>query len=358
MKYTKIAALACSSMLVVAACGSDGDSDDESAPPATEAAEADQPTDEEPVPEEAPEEEALPEATIGLVNLAPVPALELAVDGFDDGIAECATANIEVIERNAEGDIPTLTTIIDGYVADQVDLIATITTPAAQAAFQVVGNAGEETPVVYAVVTDPFAAGLAEDASTHEPWITGSQSLPPFGIVIDAAQEIVPGMEVMGTVYNPSESNSQTVIDALQAIADERGLTLEVATVSDSSEVGQAAESLAATGVDVFIIPTDTTVASGQAAWAQVAADNDIPLIGTDKNMAATDAAIGIGTDYYGAGARSAEIACAVVSGTATPADFDVINIESLGIAVNPAAAADQAAVIPDSLLADAEVVE
>jgi putative ABC transport system substrate-binding protein len=306
----------------------------------------------------APEGSGAPEsATVGLSILAPAPALELAASGFKDTAAECASVEIEVVERNAEGDIPALTSIVEGFLDDQVDLIATVTTPAAQAAFQVVGAAGGTTPVVFSVVTDPFAAGLATDPSTHEPWITGSQSLPPFAEVVDAAEQVVPDLAVMGLVYNPSEANAQVVVDALQAIADERGLTLELATIADSSEVGQATESLLGRNVDAFIVPTDTTMVSGMAAMVQIADDNDIPVIGTDANHAQTGAAIGLGTDYFGSGVRAGEIACSVLSGEATPADFDVEPVESLGIAVNLGAAEAQGVTIPDDLLAQAETV-
>ena len=300
----------------------------------------------------------LPEATVGLSILAPAPALELAATGFKEAAADCPTASIEVVERNAEGDIPALTSIAEGFLSDGVDLIATVTTPAAQAAYQVVGNAGGTTPVVYSVVTDPFAAGLAEDATTHEPWITGSQSLPPFEAVIDATQAIIPDVAVLGMVYNPSEANAQVVLDSLQAIVDERELTLEVAAIADSSEVAQASEALVGRGIEAFIVPTDTTTVSGMAAMVQIADDNDIAVIGTDANHAIDGAAIGLGTDYRGSGVRAGEIACAVVSGEATPADFDVENIESLGIAVNPAAAEAQGVTIPEDLLSQAEVVD
>lgn len=303
----------------------------------------------------APEE--MMSATAGLAILAPAPALELAASGFKDAAAECATVVIEVVERNAEGEIPALTSIVEGFLGDDVGLIATVTTPAAQAAFQVVGAAGGTTPVVFSVVTDPFAAGLATDPATHEPWITGSQSLPPFNEVVDAAQEVVPDLAVMGLVYNPSEANAQTVVDALQAIADERGLTLELATIADSSEVGQATEALLGRDVDAFIVPTDTTMVSGMAAMVQIAGDNDIPVIGTDANHAQTGAAIGLGTDYYGSGVRAGEIACSVLSGEATPADFDIEPVESLGIAVNLEAAEAQGVTIPDDLLSQAETV-
>jgi putative tryptophan/tyrosine transport system substrate-binding protein len=296
-------------------------------------------------------------AVVGLSILAPAPALELAATGIKDAAGECTAVEIEIVERNAEGDIPALTSIAEGFVADEVDLIATVTTPAAQAAYQVVGAAGGTIPVVFSVVTDPFAAGLAADAETHDPWITGSQSLPPFAEVIDVAQEVVPDLAVMGMVYNPSEANAQTVVDAVQAIADERGLTLELATITDSSEVGQATEALLGRNVDAFLVPTDTTMVSGMAAMVQIADVNDIPVIGTDANHAETGAAIGLGTDYYGSGVRAGEIACAVLSGEATPADFDILPVESIGIAVNQAAAEAQGVTIPESLLAQAEVV-
>jgi ABC-type uncharacterized transport system substrate-binding protein len=45
------------------------------------------------------------------------------------------------------------------------------------------------------------------------------------------------------------------------------------------------------------------------------------------------------------------------LSGEATPADFDVTPVESLGIAVNEAAAEAQGATIPEDLLAQAEIV-
>src|SRR5690606_9535785 len=107
-----------------------------------------------------------------------------------------------------------------------------------------------------------------------------------------------------------------------------------------------------------FIVPTDTTMVSGMAAMVQIADDNDIPVIGTDANHAQTGAAIGLGTDYYGSGVRAGEIGCAVISGEATAADFDILPVESLGIAVNPAAAEAQGVTIPDDLLAQAEIVE
>ena len=95
--------------------------------------------------------------------------------------------------------------------------------------------------------------------------------------MIDATQAIIPDVAVLGVVYNPSEANAQVDVDSIQAIADDRELTLEVAAVAESSEVAQASEALVGRGIEAFIVPTDTTVVSAQAAMVQIADDNDIP---------------------------------------------------------------------------------
>jgi len=290
----------------------------------------------------------------GIALIAPVPSLELARDGFVDVATECPGVDIEVVERNAEGDLASLQSIIEGFVGEGVDFINPISTPAAQAAYQVVGAAGGTIPVAYSGVTDPFGSGLAEDPATHDDWITGSQSLPPFAAVVDAIEALVPDAQVIGLPYTPSEANSQPVIDAFQAIVDERGLTLETAVADESSDVGAATQALVAAGAEVIVVPTITTIDTGQAAIVQVAQDNGIPVVGSAAAQAQAGAAVAVGADYYGAGARAGEIACAVLSGEATPADFDVINIEQPAIQVNEEAAAAQGVTIPESLLAAA----
>lgn len=344
--------------LVASACGSDSDSDTEAAAEDTTTTTAAMEEEEPATTTEAMEEEAeIPTMTAGLVVLAPVPALELGAAGFTEAAEACATVNIEVNERNAEGDIPTVSQIIEGFVADGVDFIAPVTTPAAQAAYQIVEAAGGTIPVAYSVVTDPFAAGLATDASTHPDFITGSQSLPPFAAVLDAAQAVVPDATIIGMPVAPAEANSGPIEEAIQALADERGLTLETAAVTDSSEVGTATEALISRGVEIIVLPTISTVEAGAAAMAQVADDNDIAVIGAAATMATNAASVAVGADYYAAGFRAGEIACAVLSGEATPADFDVINIAEPSTAVNLANAEAQGVTIPDSILGIAEVM-
>jgi putative ABC transport system substrate-binding protein len=211
---------------------------------------------------------------------------------------------------------------------------------------------------VYSTVTDPFAAGLAASPSEHDSWITGTQSLPPLELVLDAIEDIVPGANRLGMVYSPAEPNAVDSVERVTQRAGARGMILVTEEVSDASEVGGAAQRVIERNVDAFIIGPDSTVFGGIGDLAQLADVNDMLLIGTDANMAGQGAAIGIGTDYYGAGFRAGGIACLVLSGEATIADFDVINFDSIGITVNTTSVEAQNVVIPDYLLDDAAIVQ
>ena len=81
------------------------------------------------------ETEVKDEYVIGISQLAEHPALDDARRGFEDGLEELGV-NAKIEFQNAQGDIPTSTTIAQKLVKDEVDLIYAIATPAAQAAKQ------------------------------------------------------------------------------------------------------------------------------------------------------------------------------------------------------------------------------
>lgn len=342
-RHIAVSAMALALALVVAACSDPATTAPDEETATTVAVQtSDGPT--------AESSEEMVTARIGLVTLASAPTMVLTAEGFKDSISDCPAVATELVERSAEGDLEALGPLTDALLDLRVDLVATITTPAAQAAHRVVGDRGGTTPVVYATVTDPFSAGLAIDPGTHDPWITGSASPPPIAAVIDAAQEIVPDLKVLGVVRNPSEANSQFTVNAILGVARQRGLTVETIDVAETSEVEAAALELLDRSIDAFVIPTDTTVYASLPAVADVAAANDLLVIGTDPNQADSGAAIALGSDYYGSGFRAGGIACRVLGGEATPADFDVVDIESLGITINEASVEAQGVTIPQRL--------
>ena len=71
---------------------------------------------------------------------------------------KASDADIEIVTGNANGDSTALVTLISNYQAEGVDLIIPIATSTAQAARTVFE--GTDTPIIFAAVSDPVAAGL------------------------------------------------------------------------------------------------------------------------------------------------------------------------------------------------------
>lgn len=351
--------------LMAASCGSSDSEGSESADAASEASEAEASAASETSAEETEAEASAAEAsteeaagdeplavTIGIANIAPVDALLLVEEGFIEGMESCAAEiTPEYVSRNAEGDGSVLGPIITEFLASDVDLILAISTPVLQAAVTANEADGRGTPVLFGAVTDPFAAGAAVGPDDKPEWLTGWQADSPVTGMFDIALEINPDLAIIGVAYDPSQVNSEKSLAKIQAEADARGLTVESATIGDSSEVGTASAALAARDVDVFFVPTDSILVNGLAGMVAVADDFDIPMIAQDSNTASAGAAIGTGLDYRGDGVRNGEYACQILTGQATPADFPIQQFDVEFVGYNLASAEAQGFEIPASIL-------
>ncbi len=339
-------------LLFLAACGSSATT--ETAPtavPNTPTAAPAEPTD---APEPAEEPAEMEEFTIGMMVIAPIPALETVQQSFIDTLAAGGYVegeNLTIIRGNAEGDIATLNTIAQQFIDEGVDLIVTTSTPAAQAALNATKDMPQPIPIIFTTVTDPYAAGIATAPDDHPAWMTGSQMYPPLEATFDTMLEMNPDISVIGHLYNPAEANSVAQTEAVKAIAEERGLTLEIATVSNSSEIRTAAESLAARGIDIFYFTQDSTVASGSEAVVQVANDNGIPIITNDIPTVAKGGAVAVGASLREDGRVAGEMAVAFLNGTLDIATTDIERVGVFDYFINRAGAAAQGIELPQSLI-------
>lgn len=304
--------------------------------------------------EETMDEAEKGEFTIGMMVIAPIPALETVQQSFVDTLAEGGYVegeNLTIIRGNAEGDIATLNTIAQQFIDEGVDLIVTTSTPAAQAALNATKDMPEPIPIIFTTVTDPYAAGIAAAPDDHPAWMTGSQLYPPLDTTFDVMFEINPDTAVVGHLYNPAEANSVAQTDEVTRIAEERGVTLEIATVSNSSEIKTAAESLAARGIDFFYFTQDSTVASGSEAVVQVANDNSIPIITNDIPTVAKGGAVAVGASLREDGRQAGAMAVAFLDGTLDLATTDIPKVTVFDYFINRDGAEAQGIELPQSLI-------
>jgi putative ABC transport system substrate-binding protein len=309
----------------------------------------------EPAEEETTAEEGAAEdmPVVGFMKIVSHPALDAEQQGVKDALAEAGYIegeNITFLDGNAEGDIPTLTTIAQRFVDEGVDLIIATSTPALQAAFNVTQDQ-QAPPIVFNAVTSPYAAGVAAAPDDHPSWVIGIQALGPIADAIALIPAMMPDVQTIGYIYNPAEANSVVNTEIAQPAAEELGLTFEIGTISNSSEVQTAAEALVARGVEAFFISTDSTVVSGLEALVKVANDNDIPLFANDPASAERGAAVALGLDYYQDGLDTGALAVGILNGELDIAATPIVEQLAGSLALNLTAATEQGLEIPQEYI-------
>jgi putative tryptophan/tyrosine transport system substrate-binding protein len=308
-----------------------------------------------------PEPTAVPEKNfvVGMVTITSHPSLDQIAQGVKDSLAKAGFVdgeNLKIIEGNAQGDMATMNTIVQGFIDEKVDLIVAITTPAAQTAYNLTKDAGGP-PVIYSGISNPYAAGLAEAPDNHPAWIYGNQLMDPIVPTLELVKEVVPEVKKIGMVYNPAEANSAYLVEVATAEAEKMGLELVTAAVSNSNEISTAAESLVSQDVDAFMSINDNTVVSGFEAWVKVANDNQIPLLGTSASMPGLGAVASYGVNPYQEGLDSGDYVAQVLNGELDLATAVIQTQDAVLLTVNPAAAEKQGVTLPQSIVDKADKV-
>ncbi len=116
---------------------------------------------------------------LGVAGYSETPILEDLLEGFRQGIKESGLIDGKdyvTAYRNSQGDIATLSAILDEYNGDDTDLIISVSTPVLQAVLRKV----DQKPVVFAGVLDPIAAGAGKSDSDHRRGITGRYLAYPY----------------------------------------------------------------------------------------------------------------------------------------------------------------------------------
>lgn len=263
---------------------------------------------------------------IGVTVIVSHPALEADQKGFEQALKD-AGVEAEFDYQNAQGEMPNAQAIAQKFAADKVDLVHAIATPTAQAACKVI----KEIPVVYSSVTDPVDAGLVKTMDAAGGNVTGVSDAWPIDRQIGLYHEMLPTAKKWGTIYNAGDANSVKSIGWTRESMESRGLELIEVTISNSSEVYTAAQSLIGR-VDAIYITSDNMVASALGSVTKVCNANKIPFFVGNTDQVELGAIAALGFNYYevgySAGKKAAQIlkdgkpAGDIPSGLAEKLDF------------------------------------
>ncbi len=264
---------------------------------------------------------------------------QLETEGYVDG------ENITIDYQNAQNEQSNLKTICQGFVADKVDVIVAITTPAAQVAM----GETDEIPIIFSAVTDPVASEVVADLENPGGNVTGTSDAIDVSQIIELANELTPGFKTIGTLYNSSETNSIATVEKLKEYADANGYEVVETAITSANEIQTAAQSLAKK-CDIVFSPTDNTVASSIAVANEVFTKAKIPFYVGADSMVKDGAFATSGVDYEYLGQQTADMVIEVLNGADT-ASMPVRTMNETSIFINSETADAMGIRIPDSIL-------
>mgnify|MGYP002552298806 FL=1 len=269
--------------------------------------------------------------TVGIIQLIENGAFNDMREGFIEELqAKGYTEDkLTVDYKCAQGDATNLQTIAQSMADGDYDLVCTIATPATQAMV----NLETDTPVVFIAVSAPVAAGVVTDMDHPDKNATGTSNAIPVSDIFALSNQLTPDCKTFGFLYCTSEVNSVNTIEAAKEYCDANGLSYKEATVTNSSEVQQAAQSLVGS-VDAMFVPNDSVIQASMTLVTEVARDAKIPVYGSSATMVDSGAFATIAISDTEIGAQTADMALEYLNGTAME-DIAAVVVPASNMVIN-----------------------
>jgi putative ABC transport system substrate-binding protein len=267
---------------------------------------------------------------VAIVQHTSTSALDAGVQGMIEGLAARGFRDGETVSLrlyNAQGDLATGNAIARQVTTGEFDLVLTSSTPSMQA----VANANREgrTTHVFGLVADPFSAGVGLDRAhplKHPPHMVGQGSFLPVDEAFAFARRSLPSLKIVGTAWNPAESNSEAFTLEAREACRQLGITLLEANVDGTAAVVEAVQSLTSRGVQALFIGGDNTMMSTVGSAVATARAAGIPVFTIMPGVPDRGTLLDVGLDFHELGRMAGHLAGEVLAG-ADPAAIPVRDV-------------------------------
>lgn len=242
---------------------------------------------------------------IGFVEAFEDATIAEARKGFIDALAERGFAEkdstLNVIYKNAQGDIPTLNQIINYFVSEKVDLIGSSTTLAAISSVQ----RNKDIPVFISVSSMPDLIGLLDAKGNPPKNLFGAgEELnyidTSFAIIPQVIGEKVKDRKIrVGMIYNQAEPQSVDAYKRITGIANRMGVELIALPLNNSSEAQLVTRLLLEKQIDAFFANPDNTVFAAFETIYKNCFDQGVPIFTSESGLVERGAVAAFGADIY-----------------------------------------------------------
>ena len=224
----------------------------------------------------------------------------LAENGFDE-----KKGTLNVIYRNAQGDIPTLTQIAKYMISQKPTLIATCPTLATITAVQ---NT-KEIPIFMMVSETVERLQIKSKLDGYPKNLFGIGETLAY---IDTSVGLIPqlikpkGEKIrMGLVFNQSEPQSVQALEEIQTVAMKNNLEVVALPVNSSADVQLVTQSLLSKDIDVFFANPDNTIFASFESILKACEAKNVPIMTSEAGLVSRGALAAFGPDMYEWGYQS-----------------------------------------------------
>nr|WP_294947943.1 ABC transporter substrate-binding protein [uncultured Mucilaginibacter sp.] len=246
---------------------------------------------------------------IGFVDAFEDATIAQAKDGFvaalkANGFSE-EQKNVEIKYSNAQGSIPTLTTIVNQFVAEKVDLLATSTTLSTVAAIQKT----KTIPIFQMVSPTPDRMKVADASGKGPANLFGTMEELNY---IDTSFAIIPkllkpkGVQLtIGMIYNQSEPQSADALNRIQGLAAKLNVKIIALPLNSSADAQLVTQALLGKGIDAFFANPDNTVFAAFETILKSCNEHNVPIFTSEAGLVQRGAVAAFGADIYQWGYQS-----------------------------------------------------
>ncbi len=266
--------------------------------------------------------------------------------------------HINVFWLDAASDVTNINAMVEKALDRGADILLTFSTPVTQITANITKEMDDPPVLLFAIVSAPYSAGIADAPCIKLPHVTGTHMSIPYEQFVALSQVQSPDIQTIGTIVDPAQTQSVYGVSQITRFAEALGLTVEVASIASAADLPQATASLADKGVEMVMIGAGYTESRGIPAVLSVAKDYGIPVFGVSPRFIYHGAVVGAGfDDFYGEGLTVGRMIAAYVDGALDISTTSISSRVNLGVAVNLDTAEEFGITVADSILDSAVMV-
>jgi putative ABC transport system substrate-binding protein len=264
--------------------------------------------------------------------------------------------NVAIETRYADDDSARLAVVTAELVALKVDVIVTITTPAAIAA----KNATQSIPIVMAGSSSPVELGLVESLARPGHNVTGVTNNPGGGFnqkVLQLFKEAVPNVSRVALLWAGADARGESgFLTELRAAGAALGITVLSAEAREPNQVPVALAAVLQQRPDGLFV-TPNSVNTGQRKLiVDFALAKQLPAIFVDSRWVTSGGLMSYGIDWLELRRHTAIYVDKILRGV-RPADLPVEQPTKFELVINLKTAKSLGLTIPQTLLVRADEV-